>query len=717
MHHAFCNRRIRHVPDCADSAWMLASLLAMPLLLCGCAYHLNIGAGATPAAPPAADQFTVGAAKIDITPHIGIPMGNYAEQGVWAHGTWTHLFARAIYIQDADKHAITLVSCDLGAIPAGLGDRVAELLAHDVEPASTHLGREQLVISATGTHHGPSNFSSTEFYNGGNNLVAGFDPALHDFLAGRIAVCVRHAFASRTGATIAFSQIRMRGVYPPIHAHNASHMEDSTSEGNNEIPLLANRSPLAFLRNGDSETIQRAASAGPTTAPTVKFPYITAYRAVVPTVAILSARRKADALLIGVAAFLAVQSPSLSRATNVYSSELLGAAAIIAEQRMAPDYWGGSDGGSPVVAIFNGAQADVVTTADASGRNSTLRYANRIADSIMSGADNVAASILPAGRKRRAGALADLADRTFEFTVTGDIQYCFARKSLIAAKTVPRPTYPGEPFLQTIFSCDTYPQDAPLGVYRIGDAIVIATLPGEFTTMMGQRVREALVAALPVPTRPGGRSAHCQVLLAGMSNEYASYFATPEEYAAHSYEGMWSLYGASAGEHLKATLSQLAANLAAGPAPAHSPAHTYIPGIKRSFGMGDLDMSSGYDPEDLSDIFPGDFERLPERIQCCEWEEFVAGDDRRPLPRVAIGAFSPDAPPNATATPDWTDSDDGMNFLVICTWHYLNQSTWRAYWLPPHGTVTGFHYKFTIHSMDNSMHTIDARDAATFGPP
>lgn len=57
---------------------------------------------------------------------------------------------------------------------------------------------------------------------------------------------------------------------------------------------------------------------------------------------------------------------------------------------------------------------------------------------------------------------------------------------------------------------------------RIGN-IVIAGVPGEFTTMSGRRLRSALRQTLNLKQDN-------DVIIAGLSNTYADYVTTPEEY-------------------------------------------------------------------------------------------------------------------------------------------------------------------------------------------
>ena len=93
------------------------------------------------------------------------------------------------------------------------------------------------------------------------------------------------------------------------------------------------------------------------------------------------------------------------------------------------------------------------------------------------------------------------------------------------------------------------PAEAPLGVHQVG-GVLFATLPGEFTTMMGWRV------AAWVAEAAGWSPA--RVLPIGLANEYLSYFATPEEYALQHYEGASTLWGPQSGPLLGRRLAQLA---------------------------------------------------------------------------------------------------------------------------------------------------------------
>lgn len=103
------------------------------------------------------------------------------------------------------------------------------------------------------------------------------------------------------------------------------------------------------------------------------------------------------------------------------------------------------------------------------------------------------------------------------------------------------------------------PKVVPTQILQIGDVVIVALpgdstfstpsgsvfnlyvslSPGEFTTMSGRRVRNAVRdAALQT-----GVSDEVHVILAGLSNIYTSYVSTPEEYMMQRYEAASTIFG------------------------------------------------------------------------------------------------------------------------------------------------------------------------------
>ncbi|OQU87188.1 hypothetical protein SORBI_3003G226300 [Sorghum bicolor] len=86
---------------------------------------------------------------------------------------------------------------------------------------------------------------------------------------------------------------------------------------------------------------------------------------------------------------------------------------------------------------------------------------------------------------------------------------------------------------------DWAPSILPIQIIRIGQ-LVILCVPGEFTTMAGRRLRDAVKKVL---TNSGQFDNNVHVVLAGLTNTYSQYVTTYEEYQIQIYEGASTLYG------------------------------------------------------------------------------------------------------------------------------------------------------------------------------
>lgn len=85
------------------------------------------------------------------------------------------------------------------------------------------------------------------------------------------------------------------------------------------------------------------------------------------------------------------------------------------------------------------------------------------------------------------------------------------------------------------------PAILPIQILRIGQ-LVILSVPGEFTTMAGRRLRDAVKETLL--TYKSGEFGHdIHVVIAGLTNTYSQYVTTFEEYQVQRYEGGSTLYG------------------------------------------------------------------------------------------------------------------------------------------------------------------------------
>ncbi|KAL3569674.1 hypothetical protein D5086_029564 [Populus alba] len=85
------------------------------------------------------------------------------------------------------------------------------------------------------------------------------------------------------------------------------------------------------------------------------------------------------------------------------------------------------------------------------------------------------------------------------------------------------------------------PAILPVQILRIGQ-LVILSVPGEFTTMAGRRLRDAVKMVLTSgASKEFGKNVH--IVISGLTNTYSQYVTTFEEYEVQRYEGASTLYG------------------------------------------------------------------------------------------------------------------------------------------------------------------------------
>ncbi|HEU5454270.1 MAG TPA: neutral/alkaline non-lysosomal ceramidase N-terminal domain-containing protein, partial [Nocardioides sp.] len=229
------------------------------------------------------------------------------------------------------------------------------------------------------------------------------------------------------------------------------------------------------------------------------------------------------------------------------------------------------------------------------------------------------------------------------------------------------------------------PKGAPLAIVRVGDGVVVSN-PGEVTTEVGLRIKEAVGAAM---AGTGLRS----VAISGLANEYQGYFTTPEEYAWQAYEGGQTNFGKYSSNLLVEQTGLLAASLADGrPAPAPY----------------DFDPTNGLEPDDTP--FPdgaeqGEVLEQPVGVDrlaraALSWRGGARGTDR-PLDRAFVrverrtdGGWRRVADDLGT-TIEWRVEGNeqvplGPGYLVEA-----NEGRYTAHWEVPLDTTPG-RYRFVV---------------------
>jgi len=247
------------------------------------------------------------------------------------------------------------------------------------------------------------------------------------------------------------------------------------------------------------------------------------------------------------------------------------------------------------------------------------------------------------------------------------------------------------------------PTVVPLGIYRLGP-IVIGTLPGEFTTMLGRQIRDDIRQAVP------GQG---PVLLVGMANEYLSYFCTEAEYDEQHYEGASMMYGPLAGVKIKEDLATLAGEMGTCPPRPNQRDYRYSVGSRKSFGVGQFDMLDHQDrlkavhytlAEVLSDPELG--------MPVTDYPRFVWIDDnpgwpKDPLEKVTV---MPYVAIEIKTGSEWTpleidgviENDTGVDFVTVIVASLLGKTRWTTIWMPPVEVeddpgYTSAEFRFVVH--------------------
>jgi neutral ceramidase len=402
--------------------------------------------------------------------------------------------------------------------------------------------------------------------------------------------------------------------------------------------------------------------------------------------------------------------------SELYSNDLFGVATALAERGIAGNP-------PPVVALFNGAEGDVSPAWTVQDRRNAVTLGERLANGIVDAVreartplgDRIAGRFEPALPLAGARVVDDhgethqaaLDARMGAAAVGGAEDGRTILFELGWREGLRGPRVPGhgpkrdllnpidlEPpswllsFLRSLGTPPPGPTTVPAGVYRLGP-VALATLPGEFTTVLGRRIAAGVAAAT-------GSNA---VILVGLANEYRSYFTTAEEYDAQSYEGASTLYGPEAGAIVQHGLARVAASPASAPA-----ARTYLydAGVARSYGVADVGAPPVRPDDGLADVLQDLATGRPVRnAPCIVWDMPAAAwpptrPDARVTPSVAVEAETADGSWSPLVVAGAPARDDGLDFVTVALETTAGRTRWASFWLVPPDAPTGADLRFAI---------------------
>ncbi|SPF44462.1 putative Neutral/alkaline nonlysosomal ceramidase [Candidatus Sulfopaludibacter sp. SbA4] len=666
---------------CQTTVFLLAVLL-----LGGCSYHIKI-AGYVPQAPTPTQAVLVGAARVDITPPPGYPLGGHSIGGQMARGYWTRLYARAFYFQRPGAQPVALISCDLFAIPEGLHARVALKLG--VPP-------ESLIISATHTHQGPAGYMSSAVFNFSGPLP-GYDETLATHLVDGIAAAYDQAKANALpGASLV-----LRSGYA--------------------LNLQRNRAVDAFFLNPHDETediIKKSRAAGMTCPPGAADP-CPRFQAADPTLTVLQVRRddRPFALLV----FYAIHNTAISHDCTLYQADLSGYVMHLLETSTGQAH--------PLIAgFFNGAEGDISPRWVNQDRRDLVNLGGQLAAAVESliaekpGASELQTDpVISAARQEFSAVPAS--GLTQPLTLPGSgvgvlggaedgrtMLYAYGwhggvtvRGSDVKMPALDLHHVPALEILQKILGAPgNYPQKIPVATATLG-TLSLAAIPTEMTTVQGAELRAALEAAV-----------HRPFVIVGLANEYLGYTTSESEYHAQNYEGASTMYGPHQGQVLVELLTSVARTP---PAPTKKvPNLNFNAGTKFPYRFSPELFGEKYNiPYDnLEDLLEGPERRVDDAAPRFEWNEPASADWKTAQREVTI---------LQQVDGVWKAVDDsGLDILTVLVDGRLNSNVpdpdpkvrmavdrrvWTAVWAPekssatpPTGTTTSGSYIFHVKRPD-----------------
>jgi len=663
-----------------------------------------------------------GAGKAELTPTIGYPMGGHSAMGQTSRGQFARLYARAIYLEDPDGHGCALVATDLWSMASGLADEVAELLSQPPYVArlgGRRLGREQVLLTATHTHQSPALFSSDRFFSVFAANAPGFDPDLLRFLAMRIAWAVTEAVENAEPARVLLEERRVGGAF-------------------------RNRSVIPFLANAEAGQVMQESGLAEC-APHPLYPDPRSCQAVDNRVRVLRVLRGSgpdEGELMAAGVFLASHPETLSHHLDVYSSDLFGAVALGAERRLQAS---APQSRPAVVAIFNGAEGDISALFEDQDREDLQRIAahltGEVLDMASGGGREVGGEISWAfdANARLGGRW--LKDELGNHRMTAWLPMT-GRATAAGAEDGPS-TLPGWLFYEggpgfglgpqgrKLGTLDVFgwlarirlplisltrtaligispPRTVALGVYQLGP-LRFATLPGEFTTVMGRRIADGVAQAAGVD--------RADVVLLGLAHSYGYYFATPEEYRLQHYEGSGTLFGRFSGALVAKDLTRLAGELRDAPAAGKEHRYLYLPWLsprlQSDWGPRRIEIEPELEGQDVHDVtlrVPGDLE-LDFLPRAC-WEDALpsfpvsaappsAGSDGV-TPRIAIQQQGSAGWRTLEIEPGIPEDDDSLRILTLGSLAQGDEerTSWCTYWIPPAQVDRSRPLRFKIMKLD-----------------
>lgn len=194
-----------------------------------------------------------GRQEIGIEPR-GYAMHGYGQWHNRATGQETPLFARALYVQDANGHSLIFCCLDLGYVTHAMREGAGVLLRERMGAAFSEAG---FVLTCTHTHSGPGGCAHEALYN---VVTPGFQPGHLEKVVAAVVGAVTQAWQGAAETGLAFVEGAFDAAVPvawnrSLAAYNRN--PEVHPRGEHETHLALNRSMqlLSFRRGGELHSL------------------------------------------------------------------------------------------------------------------------------------------------------------------------------------------------------------------------------------------------------------------------------------------------------------------------------------------------------------------------------------------------------------------------------------------------------------------------------
>lgn len=493
-------------------------------------------------------EYNIGVGKADVTgPAAEVVMMGFADSSETTAGILNRLYARAFLVEDTTTGSrVMFVHCDLMSVMQLVHQEVVAQLKTKYGGVYTE---QNVVMHATHTHAGPGGTAGYFLYD---VSILGFIGENFDVIVAGILAAIDEAHTSIAPGTIRF---------------NSGTVEKGGK----------NRSPDAYLANPAAERAQYASNIDTTMRALHFF--------------------SSSGALRGVLAFYPVHPTSLTMNNHLISGDNKGYAEFLLEDELddvivgigisnagdvSPNLVDNGNG------TFSGEGATVIESAEIMGKRQYTTLKSLIASSssatLLTGSALAKLSYVNFSNVTLTGVTPTAADpyanrtcpailgqnfaagtedgRALDGFTEGDLQANVLFKLLGATvKDAPQWAKDCQNANKVQLLAVGYmepvpwvPEVLPVQVVKLGQFAIAVTV-FETTTMAGRRIRATVKDAL-------AGVGVTEVELASISNAYAQYMTTREEYLTQNYEGASTLFGPNQLAAVQQELARVAASIA-----------------------------------------------------------------------------------------------------------------------------------------------------------